>query len=853
MARCFAAGRLARTPEQAFDDAFLFSDCRENAMKVLEFGSIGRPTERGAVLKRLEPGNRGSLLPKELDFALVQAGTAPTKSGGVTSPPADARVSVAIEQDTSGGRFTVRQVQVFDVEQMDPSELPPGHKALVFELVLASISDGSTPVLVTTDQAVAATVQFTAPADATGDRFTALLVFRGDTWTTEISLPITARVGAFDLGIRWGLANPFGILANHTSATDPFQGDWFAGHVNAVLPILGGPDAGGLLVGANTGGVWLVGTATPDIPAAAQPLSDDWDDPNISCLTQGPLDPEHFYAGASGYVYETNPLHDGSLRAWRRISPNFGGIFTIGIVPGAPSRVVLASGAGVFWAELPALGSNYVWHAVTTMTDGSTFPPGTYSGLAVSGLRVVVAAWGVDLETHHYGIFHGDWSTGDLQLARSDMPPRGPTDFTSVDQNMFRTTLAVCANDPVVLYAVSSTDQETLGPMLRSGDGGRSWSLLSPTVNGQPLAALAGKQGSYNNCIGVAPTQGEFVAVGWQNGTFVSHDGGGTFARYSGSALHSDVHCLTYDPRDPAGKTLYIGSDGGVAVTRDDGVSFDSSANRQLANLEFYSTYVTRDFYGTLSAQGDLIAGGLQDNSNVACQVAAPGALSPWAPIDGGCDGGVVMFINTGQILTDLVCAGNGTNLWVRSLHGRSLYDVDKGAEVPSRVPGGPNALLSPILDAIAAPAFSNSGGQLMYAVASPSNSLQIFGLFANRDGGDLHAEPIGSVPATSSGRRHQRAGVFRRNRSFDRNRHWPNFCTRAKCGRPAGSDSDQSRRRCASGRYDPHFSPEFGVGLRQLQQRRRRANNPLRWKQLGPVGRGIARGCLLRACEPRN
>jgi hypothetical protein len=384
------------------------------------------------------------------------------------------------------------------------------------------------------------------------------------------------------------------------------------------------------------------------------------------------------------------------------------------------------------------------------MTDGSVFPPGTYSGLAISGQRVVVAAWGVDLGTHHYGVFHGDWSTGDLRFARSEMPLRGPMDFTSVDQTMFRTSLSVCANSPAVLYAVSATDQDTLGAMLRSNDGGRSWTLLSPIVNGQPLAALAGKQGSYNNCICVAPTQGEFVAVGWQNGTFVSHDGGATFVRYTGSALHSDVHSLTYDPRDAAGRTLYIGSDGGVALTRDDGVSFDTSGNRQLTNLEFYSTYVTRDFYGTLSVQGDLIAGGLQDNSNVVCQVAAPGSLSPWAPIDGGCDGGVVMFIDTGQILTDLVCAGNGTNLWARSLHGRSLYDIDKGAEVPSRAQGGPNALLSPILDAVVAPVFSNRGGQLMYAVASPFNSLQVFGLFANRDGGDLHAEPIGNVPAAS-------------------------------------------------------------------------------------------------------
>jgi len=426
---------------------------------------------------------------------------------------------------------------------------------------------------------------------------------------------------------------------------------------------------------------------------------------------------------------------------------SYGGIFAIGIVPGTPDRIVLATAMGVFWAVIPQLGSDYVWRAVTTLVDGGTFPPGTYSGLAVSGARVVVAAWGVDLGLHHYGVFHGDWSSGDLIMARSDMPPRGPTDFTSVDQNMFRTSLAVCADDPTVLYAVSSSEFLTLGPLLRSGDGGRSWVVLNPTVDGQPLSIVARAQGDYNNCIAVAPTEGNFVAVGWQAGTFVSHDGGNTFLQFRNDNLHSDVHGITFDPADASGRTLYIASDGGVAVTRDDGATFDSTANRRLTNLEFYSTYVTRDFYGTLSVQGDLIAGGLQDNSNVVCQLTAPGTVTPWAPIDGGCDGGVVMFIGTGQVLTDLVCGG-GTNLRARSLHGRSLYDIDKGKEVPVPAQSGPNALLSPILEAVTAPVFKNGDGELMYAVASPFSTLQVFGLFAKSDGGDLHADLIGTVPS---------------------------------------------------------------------------------------------------------
>ena len=70
---------------------YVVNEAQEDAMEFSVIGSLQRPTERGTLLRRLEVGNRGALLPKQLDFGLVQAGTAPTKRGGVTSPPADAR------------------------------------------------------------------------------------------------------------------------------------------------------------------------------------------------------------------------------------------------------------------------------------------------------------------------------------------------------------------------------------------------------------------------------------------------------------------------------------------------------------------------------------------------------------------------------------------------------------------------------------------------------------------------------------------------------------------------------------------------------------------------------------------
>jgi len=723
-----------------------------------------RPSKRPKVLRPVELPGRHNLLPHRLDFPLVEAGASPSARGGVTSPPADAMVSAAIVQDTSGGRFAVVELQVFDVEQIDPPEGGPPN-SLVFTLVMVNRTDGSRPVAVTRDQAVAAVVQFSAPAVASSDHFTATLEFSGDRWPSPVDLPITASLARSDPAVTWSLANPFGILANHDrSSQDPFQGNWFAGHVNAVLPVTDGSNRGALIVGANSGGVWIVRTATSDTPASAEPVSDAWESgPNVLSLVQGPLGPDHFYAGASGWVWETNPLHDASIRVWRPVSAkSFDDVFAMGIVRGTPNRIVAVTGVGVLWAEIPRIAGNvYNWQPVTKLTDGGNFPVGRYSGLAISSSRVVVAAFGMDDPLNRisfHGVFHGDWSSGELTMTRAEMPPPGPTDFTTVEQSMFRTSLAVCTSDPNVLYAVSSTDdiqvstsdpkrKKILGPVLRSGDGGRSWTLLSPTTNGGTLSQAAGWQGDYNNCIAVAPNDSSTVVIGWQTGTFVSRDGGGTFRKLSNPNLHSDVHGLTFDPTDPSGQTLYIASDGGVAVTRDGGTSFDSSANRVLANLELYSTY-PREFYGTLSTQGELIATGTQDNSNVVYQRTPAGDLTPWAPMDGGCDGGAVTFIATGQVLADLVCSGSGTNLWARALHGRSLYDIDAGAQVAVRGREGTTALLSPTLEAVTTPAFKNGDGELMYAVASPSGTLDVYGVFAKSDGSDLHAELIGSAPA---------------------------------------------------------------------------------------------------------
>src|SRR5690348_11522676 len=120
--------------------------------------------------------------------------------------------------------------------------------------------------------------------------------------------------------ITWFPANGWGIQMQLNV--------WHAGRVNDVLVLQTGAEhAGGVLVGADGGGVWLT-----NVPGAgASPLSDDWDNPDIMCLAQGPNSPSHIYAGCgnvsggTGALYETAYEADITvalaLETWHDISP----------------------------------------------------------------------------------------------------------------------------------------------------------------------------------------------------------------------------------------------------------------------------------------------------------------------------------------------------------------------------------------------------------------------------------------------------------------------------------------------------------------------------------------------------
>src|SRR5450755_2898049 len=103
-----------------------------------------------------------------------------------------------------------------------------------------------------------------------------------------------------------------------------------------------------------------------------------------------------------------------------------------------------------------------------------------------------------------------------------------------------RTSIAACANQQQILWGViAQGGNKGIESVIWSGTAGRQWTrIITPGFvhdagSATAIAAASGNQGDYNNCFAVAPDKPDTVLIGWQNGTFVTTDGGANYTRWS--------------------------------------------------------------------------------------------------------------------------------------------------------------------------------------------------------------------------------------------------------------------------------------------------------------------------------
>ncbi len=155
-----------------------------------------------------------------------------------------------------------------------------------------------------------------------------------------------------------------------------------------------------------------------------------------------------------------------------------------------------------------------------------------------------------------------------------------------------RSGIAIFLGNPDIVYARIEHDKQ--GGVYRSDDAGMSWRKMS-SHNGRPM---------YFGIIRVDPVNDLRVYMP-ETPLSVSDDGGKTFRGDGASRIHVDHHAMWINPRDP--NHIILGNDGGVAITRDKGKTWQWLPHLPVA--QFY--HVSYDMQQPFN-----VCGGLQDNQS---------------------------------------------------------------------------------------------------------------------------------------------------------------------------------------------------------------------------------------------
>ena len=181
--------------------------------------------------------------------------------------------------------------------------------------------------------------------------------------------------------------------------------------------------------------------------------------------------------------------------------------------------------------------------------------------------------------------------------------------------NVGRLSIAVSAANAATVYvlAAKNTDSGFLG-IYKSTNSGVGFTSMATTPNllgWNANGGDAGGQGWYDLAIECSGTDANTLWVGGVN-IWKSTNGGTTWAcnaHWTGSGglpyVHADVHCLTWVPTN---NSLYVGCDGGVFRTTDNGGTYSDVSS----NLQISQQYKL----GIAQLNGNKILTGWQDNGS---------------------------------------------------------------------------------------------------------------------------------------------------------------------------------------------------------------------------------------------
>jgi photosystem II stability/assembly factor-like uncharacterized protein len=370
-----------------------------------------------------------------------------------------------------------------------------------------------------------------------------------------------------------------------------------SGRVTAIAAVDSNPSV--VYVGGAAGGVWK----STNAGLTWAPLFDDQPLASIGAIALDPRNPDVVWVGTG----EGNPRNSVSIGNGIYRSPDGGRTWThlglekteridrIVVHPTNPN-VVWVAALGQEWGENPERG------VYKTEDGGKSWNRVLYvdprTGAADLALdprnpdKLFAAMWQFRRWPWFFksgGPGSGLFTTSDggrtwKRATEEDGLPKG---------DLGRIGLAIAPSNPDVVYA---TVEAAKSALLRSEDGGRSWQTVNDRYDANPRPF-------YFAHIVVDPQlPNRLYSLDFN--VRVSNDGGKSFDNLvPGFLIHGDYHAMWIAPHAP--DWLYVGNDGGVALSHDRGKT-----------MQFVSTLPLGQFYHV--AVDDQIPynvyGGLQDN-----------------------------------------------------------------------------------------------------------------------------------------------------------------------------------------------------------------------------------------------
>lgn len=280
------------------------------------------------------------------------------------------------------------------------------------------------------------------------------------------------------------------------------------------------------------------------------------------------------------------------------------------VSPSSPSTVLAATNAGLFRSVNGGASFSKV-----TIATGQTVDPTVWSIDSLGGSSFVLSLEANPTVTT--GTTDGQvWISSDNGATWTRAS--GVTKTSGVG----RITVAVAPSNRLVVYAMAAVPNATstadLADIFKSTNGGAAFTALGAAtksyVNTNAESSSVGSilygQGWYNQLVIVSPTDANTAYFGGALLLAKTSDGGATFrqmtnwlAQYSLPYVHADFHAAAFGP----GGTLYVGSDGGIFRSFDQGVTWTDDLNMGIASHLIYEV-------GSSPANVSAVVAGFQDN-----------------------------------------------------------------------------------------------------------------------------------------------------------------------------------------------------------------------------------------------